>query len=373
MALLAKRDTECVPAMTLSDAQTSRLRVFPASIDVVVPSYNEEKTLPISTPSIIEFLHKVVAANNTNCQLRVILVDDGSRDMTWEVICAETRRHPEVTGLKLARNYGHQSALLAGLTQSDADVAISIDADLQDDLGAMAQMIERYREGAEIVFGVRENRSSDTLFKRATAAAFYRLMAALGVQLVHNHADYRLMSRKALLALREHDEANLFLRGLVSTMGFATQIVPYARTPRIAGETSYTVSKMMSLALTGLLAFSTAPLRLIAVVGLVSSLVSLGVALWVTSLAIFRSAYIVPGWASILLPTSLFASLQLLTAGIIGEYVGRIYLEVKRRPRFFVDRIVTGSEQVKDAAVQWSQLRAQLNRISPVAEAQRSR
>ena len=355
------------------DAQTSCLREFPASIDVVVPAHNEEKTLPISTPSIIEFLHKVVTANNPECLLRIILVDDGSRDKTWEVICAETRRHSEVTGLKLARNYGHQSALLAGLSQSDADVVISIDADLQDDLGAMAQMIERYREGAEIVFGVREDRSSDTFFKRATATAFYRLMTALGVQLVHNHADYRLMSRKALEALKEYEEANLFLRGLVSTMGFATQIVPYARTPRIAGETSYTLCKMMSLALAGLFAFSTAPLRLIAVVGIVSSLVSFTVAAWVIASASFRSAYIVPGWASILLPISLFASLQLLMAAIIGEYVGRIYLEVKRRPRFFVDRIVTGPEQARDApAVQLAQLKAQLSRVYPVAEAKRS-
>lgn len=334
--------------MTLPDAQKSRLREFPSSIDVVVPAFNEEKTLPISTPSIIEVLHDLVSSNRAECRLRVILVDDGSPDTTWEVICAETRKHPEVTGLKLARNYGHQSALLAGLNHSDADVAVSIDADLQDDLGAMARMIERYREGAEIVFGVREERSSDSFFKRATAAAFYKMMGALGVSLVHNHADYRLMSRKALLALREYEEANLFLRGLVSTMGFATQSVPYARTPRIAGKTSYTLTRMLSLALTGLLAFSTAPLRLIAVAGLISSLVSLGISVWVIALAIFRSAYIVPGWASILLPTSLFASLQLLTAGIIGEYVGRIYLEVKRRPRFFVDRIATGFEQNKE-------------------------
>jgi len=361
-------------AMTSPDALGSRLREFPSSIDVVVPAHNEEKTLPISTPSIVEFLRKAIAANRASCRLRVILVDDGSRDVTWEVICAETRRHPEVTGLKLARNYGHQSALLAGLSQSDADVAISIDADLQDDVGAMAQMIERYREGAEIVFGVRETRSSDTFFKRTTAAAFYRLMAVLGVELVHNHADYRLMSRKALQALMEYNEANLFLRGLVSSMGFATEIVSYARTPRVAGKTSYTPWKMMSLALTGLLAFSTAPLRLIVVAGLVSSLASLGVALWVIASAIFRSAYIVPGWASILLPISLFASLQMLTAGIIGEYIGRIYLEVKRRPRFYVDRIVAGSDEARETPEeQWAQLRAQLNRMSHVVERRRSR
>jgi glycosyltransferase involved in cell wall biosynthesis len=257
-------------------------------------------------------------------------------------------------GLKLARNCGHQSALLAGLNQSDAEATISIDCDLQDDVDAMGPMIDRYREGAEIVFGVRDDRSSDGLFKRATATAFYRGMAALGVELVHNHADYRLMSRKAVSAHRRYEEANLFLRGLVSTMGFATATVAYRRTPRVAGRTSYTVWKMLSLALTGLVAFSTAPLRLIALAGFVSSLVSLGVAVWVIASAIFLRAYIVPGWASILLPISLFASLQMLTAGIVGEYVGRIYLEVKRRPRYLVDCVTAEFGRRDDPSDAWS-------------------
>jgi polyisoprenyl-phosphate glycosyltransferase len=321
----------------MPDAQPARLRAFPSSIDVIAPCHDEEKTLPLSIPAIVGTLRGVIAANHACCRLRVMLVDDGSRDRTWSVICSQTRMYSEVVGLKLARNYGHQSALIAGLGQSDAEAAISIDADLQDDLGAMGPMIDHYRAGAEIVFGVRDDRSSDSLFKRATASAFYRGMAALGVPLVHNHADYRLMSRKAVSALRRYEEANLFLRGLVSTMGFATATVSYARKPRLAGRTSYTVWKMLGLGLTGLVAFSTAPLRLIAIVGFVSSLVSLGIAAWVLASAIFLRAYIVPGWASILLPISLFASLQMLTAGIVGEYVGRIYLEVKRRPRFLVD------------------------------------
>lgn len=330
--------------MTLSNAASRLQRGFPHAIDVIVPCHDEEKALPISTPAILGFLSEIIAENRAECRLRIILVDDGSRDRTWETICAQTRKHPEVTGVKLARNYGHQSALLAGMAQASADVTISIDADLQDDLTAMAEMIGRYREGADIVFGVREERSTDTLFKRMTAGAFYRFMTALGVELVHNHADYRLMSQKALQALRHYDEANLFLRGIVSTIGFETAVVSYARTPRIAGTTSYTLRKMISLALTGLLAFSTVPLRLIAIIGLISSIGSLGIAIWVMASAIFRRAYIVPGWASILLPISLLASLQLLSVGVIGEYIGRIYIEVKRRPRFLVDRIVAGSE-----------------------------
>jgi glycosyltransferase involved in cell wall biosynthesis len=247
-----------------------------------------------------------------------------------------------VVGLKLAKNYGHQNALLAGIGQSDAEVLITIDADLQDDLTAVAPMIERYREGADIVFGVREQRSTDALFKRSTAEAFYKIMNVLGVGLVHNHADYRLMSRKAVQALRQYEEANLFLRGLVSTMGFTTAVVRYTRAPRLGGETSYTLRRMIGLAVTGLLAFSTAPLRLIAVIGLISSIISLGVAVWVVGSLVFLREYVVPGWASILLPMSLFTSLQMLSAGIIGEYVGRIYLEVKRRPRYHVDQMIVG-------------------------------
>lgn len=336
--------------MTLPEASATSRRNFPASIDIVIPSYNEAATLPITAPAIIEFLQMVIASEGASCRLRLILVDDGSRDETWATICGLTREFPEVTGLKLARNYGHQNALLAGLAHANAEVTISIDADLQDDLAAMGSMIERYCEGAEIVFGVREERTADRLFKRATAVGFYRFMKAIKIDLVHNHADYRLMSRKAIEALMRHDEANLFLRGLISTMGFSTAVVTYDRAPRIAGETSYTLRKMIGLALTGLLAFSTIPLRLIAITGLIASLISLCVAFWVIASTIFNRAYIVPGWASILLPISLFASLQMLSAGIIGEYVGRIYLEVKRRPRFLVDRVESGAETSNEAA-----------------------
>jgi glycosyltransferase involved in cell wall biosynthesis len=331
--------------MTSSEGPATSRRKFPASIDIVIPCYNETATLPITAPAIIEFLQMVIASEGASCRLRLILVDDGSRDETWETICGLTREFPEVTGLKLARNYGHQNALLAGLAHSDADVTISIDADLQDDLAAMGKMIDRYRDGAEIVFGVRAERTTDSLFKRATAIGFYRFMKAIKIDLVHNHADYRLMSRKAIQALMMHDEANLFLRGLISTMGFSTTTVTYARTPRIAGETSYTLRKMIGLALTGLLAFSSIPLRLIAITGFFASLVSLGVAFWVIASTIFDRSYIVPGWASILLPISLFASLQMLSAGIIGEYVGRIYLEVKRRPRFLVDHVESAGQR----------------------------
>ena len=320
-------------------------RAFPPSIDIVVPCYDEAAALPISTRTIVEFVRLVIAKNGFgDCKLRILLVDDGSRDLTWDVICDQARRYPEVTGVRLARNYGHQNALLAGLSHAGADVVISLDADLQDDPKAMEAMVEQYRSGAEIVFGVREQRATDTVFKRATAVSFYRIMNVIGVRLIHNHADYRLMSRKALQALLRYDEINLFLRGVIPTLGFRTAIVTYARTARVAGETSYSVRKMVSLALTGLLAFSSLPLRLIAIAGLVASLTSLGVAFWVVFAALFESTHNVPGWASVLLPMSLFGSLQLLSAGIIGEYIGRIYLEVKRRPRFIIDDIIEGCQ-----------------------------
>ncbi|WP_294534563.1 glycosyltransferase [uncultured Rhodoblastus sp.] len=323
--------------------EQSPVRAFPGSIDIVVPCHNEAEALPLSTPTVIDLMRSLIARNGANdCRLRLVLVDDGSRDRTWEVIKDQARQFPEVTGIKLARNFGHQNALLGGLSRANAEVVISLDADLQDDPKAMEAMIEKYRHGAEIVFGVREERATDTVFKRSTAVGFYRIMNALGINLVHNHADYRLMSRKALRVLLEYNEVNLFLRGVVASMGFKTAIVEYARSSRVAGSTSYNIAKMLGLALTGLLSFSSLPLRMIAVAGFFASLLSLFIALWVLFSALFERQYIVPGWASLLLPISLFGSLQLLSAGIIGEYIGRIYLEVKRRPRFILDDVVDG-------------------------------
>ena len=329
--------------MIPSGSDRALLRAFPLSIDIVVPCYDEAAALPISTPTIIDFMRSAIAKNGAgDCKLRVLLVDDGSRDHTWDVICDQAQRDSEVVGIRLARNYGHQNALLAGLSHAAAVVVISLDADLQDDPKAMEAMIEQYRNGAEIVFGVRERRTTDTVLKQVTAIGFYRIMNMIGVRLIYNHADYRLMSQKALQALLRYDEVNLFLRGVVPTLGFRTAIVSYARTARVAGGSSYSLRKMVSLALTGLLSFSSLPLRLIAVAGFVASLTSLGIAFWVLFSALCEFKHNVPGWALVLLPMSLFGSLQLLSAGIIGEYIGRIYLEVKRRPRFIIDDIVEG-------------------------------
>ena len=341
------------PATIPSMSNGVLLRAFPRSIDIVIPCYDEAVALPKSTPTIIDFMRSVIAKNGAGeCNLRILLVDDGSRDHTWEVICDLARRYPEVTGLKLARNYGHQNALLAGLSHAAAVVVISLDADLQDDPKAMEAMIAQYRSGAEIVFGVREQRATDTVFKRATAIGFYRVMNLIGIRLIHNHADYRLMSQKALQALLRYDETNLFLRGVIPTLGFRTGIVKYTRRARVAGETAYSVRKMMSLAVTGLLSFSSLPLHLIAIAGVFTSLTSLAIAFWVLFSALLDSKYIAPGWASVLLPMTLFGSVQLLSVGIIGEYIGRIYLEVKRRPRFIVDVVVEGCPFEQSEAAQ---------------------
>jgi polyisoprenyl-phosphate glycosyltransferase len=330
--------------MVAPEGCQARSRQFPASIDIVIPCHNEAESLPISVERIVSYMRMLTkASNKPNSQFRVVLVDDGSSDRTWAVICAQSIAYSEVAGIKLARNYGHQHAVLAGLDNSHAEAVISLDADLQDDLTAIKPMVDRYMDGADVVLGVREDRRSDTIFKRAFAGGFYRLMAAMGIKLVDNHADFRLLSRKALMALLQHHEVNLFLRGIVTSLGFQTATVPYARARRIAGKSSYTFGRMLGLAVTGITAFSSAPLRLIALAGLLSSLVSLGVAGWVTYVALVHPEFVIPGWASLLLPISLSASLQLLSAGIIGEYVGRIYLEVKRRPRFLVDQMVEKS------------------------------
>lgn len=289
---------------------------------------------------MIEYMRSLLELSGNASRVRVVLVDDGSSDATWNVIQQLSIDYPEVVGVKLARNYGHQNALLAGLTQSAADVTISLDADLQDDLSAIEEMLQAYGNGADIVFGVRDDRSSDTFFKRQTALGYYRLMAAMGVDIVHNHADYRLMSHRAIQALLSYKEANLFLRGIVSSMGYNTAVVKYSRASRIAGETSYTLKKMLGLALTGIISFSSLPLRCIAILGVLSSLLALFMGVWVLGVVVVGAG--IPGWASVALPISLFSSLQLLSLAIVGEYVGAIYREVKGRPRYFLDKTFEG-------------------------------
>ena len=268
---------------------------------------------------------------------RVYFVDDGSTDTTWALIEAMHQTDARLSGIKLSRNRGHQNALMAGLAAAHQEAVISLDADLQDDPAVIGAMVDAWRGGAEIVLGVRTDRSSDSWFKRSTAQGFYRFMHDMGVDVVADHADYRLMGRRALAALADYPEVNLFLRALVPQLGFSVATVPYVRAERFAGESKYPLKKMIAFAFEGITSFSTRPLRLITLLGFLVSSVSFVLALWALVTAIFMRST-VPGWASTVVPIYFICGVQLLCVGIIGEYVGKIYLETKRRPRFIVDR-----------------------------------
>lgn len=308
-------------------------------IDIVVPCYNEEQVLPGTARSLLDLLGSLTGAGKISGSSRVVFVDDGSADATWRLIRTLAAADPRIAGIKLSRNRGHQTALLAGLLESGADAAISIDADLQDDIRAIPGMLDQFRDGCEIVFGVRQQRGSDSLFKRMTAGAYYWLMRRLGVDLVEQHGDFRLLSRRALDCLREYREVNLFLRGLVPQLGLRCGKVFYDRSARLAGESKYPLRRMMALALDGVTSFSAAPLRLAAALGALAFLASLGMAGWVLWIRLF-TASAVPGWASTVIPMYFLGGIQLLSIGIVGEYLARVYLEVKQRPKYFIESSV---------------------------------
>jgi glycosyltransferase involved in cell wall biosynthesis len=307
------------------------------SADIVVPCYNEEEALPLTAPKMIAFFDGLVAdPANRLSSYRLILVNDGSSDATWAQIDELARAHPTVEGVMLSRNFGHQSAMLAGLTLTDADVVITMDADLQDDIEAVRDMVAAYENGAHLALGVRSDRTSDSIGKMGSANAYYRLLSLLGIRIIENHADFRLISRTALDALLQYQEVNLFLRGLIPTLGFPVTLVPYKRQAREAGETKYTLRKMLRLAIDGITSFSIMPLRAIAVLG---ALIFLGTMLtsgYFLYTYFAHSSELVPGWASTVLPMLMLGGVQLLSIGVLGEYVGKIYLETKRRPRFIV-------------------------------------
>jgi glycosyltransferase involved in cell wall biosynthesis len=311
-------------------------------INIVVPCYNEEQVLSATARRLLDLLGSLSTAGTISGSSRVLFVDDGSTDGTWRLIRSLAEGDERVAGIKLSRNRGHQTALLAGLLASDADATISIDADLQDDVSAIPAMLEQFRDGCEVVFGVRQERGSDAWFKRVSAAAFYRLMRGLGVDLVEQHGDFRLLSRRALACLREYREVNLFLRGLVRELGFRCGKVYYKRSPRLAGETKYPLRRMLGLALDGVTSFSAAPLRLAAAVGALAFVASLVMAGWVFWIRLFSDSS-VPGWASTVIPMYFLGGIQLLTIGIVGEYLARVYLEVKQRPKYFIESTVGAS------------------------------
>ena len=305
---------------------------------IVVPCYNEQEVLPITTPKLIEQLNALVEAQLIDKESRILYVNDGSIDDTWQLIEQYTQQHPQVCGVKLAGNVGHQNALLAGLEAASerADITISIDADLQDDVAVMRDMVQKYHEGCDIVYGVRRERKTDTWFKRNSALAFYKLMRRLGVKSVYNHADYRLMSRRAVKQLLNYRERNLFLRGIVPLVGYKTDSVFYDRSERLAGESKYPLSKMINFAVNGITSFSIKPVRMVLTLGIIFTLIALGILVYV--LIAYFNGRTVSGWASLILSLWFIGGYVLIGLGIVGEYIGKIYIEVKDRPRYNIEK-----------------------------------
>ena len=303
---------------------------------LVIPCYNEEEVLPETSKRLKEKYTALMSAGKIDADSKIVFVNDGSKDRTWEMICDLHKADPVFRGVCLSRNKGHQNALMAGLmtVKSECDAAISMDADLQDDINAIDEMVDRYLEGYEVVYGVRSSRKKDTFFKRTTAQGFYKVMRAMGVETVYNHADYRLMSRRALEALSEFDEVNLFLRGIVPLVGFKSTEVTYERGERFAGESKYPLKKMLAFATEGITSMSIKPIRLITTLGFLVFLFSIGVLIY----SIIRkfTGYTVPGWAFLAVSIWALGGVQLLAIGVIGEYIGKIYLETKHRPKFIV-------------------------------------
>jgi polyisoprenyl-phosphate glycosyltransferase len=308
-------------------------------LGIVVPCYDEEQVLPEAGRRLLACLAALQKDELITPDSTVHFVDDGSRDRTWAVIQSLAAGDPRVHGIKLSRNRGHQHALVAGLFGVDADAVVSVDADLQDDVSVIAHMVRAHLGGAEIVYGARKSRATDTVFKRGSASLYYRLLRWMGVDLVHNHADFRLMGRRAVNSLREFSEVNLFLRGVVPLLGYRSATVFYDRGPRLAGISKYPLKRMMGFALDGITSFSITPLRLITAAGFLISLFSFAMVLWVMYGALVLNS-VIPGWASSVIPIYFLGGVQLISIGILGEYIGKIYLETKRRPRYFIEEVI---------------------------------
>ncbi|WP_052646778.1 glycosyltransferase family 2 protein [Paenibacillus terrae] len=309
-------------------------------LTLVIPCFNEEEVLPETISRLTVILEELVECQLISKHSKMLFVDDGSRDKTWEIIASYNQNNPFVSGLKLAKNAGHQNALLSGLMEAKetSDCVISVDADLQDDLNAIREFIIKFNEGYDIVYGVRESRSTDTFFKRSTAQGFYRVMSKMGVNIVYNHADYRLMSKRVLQELSNFKEVNLFLRGLVPLIGYKSTEVYYDRHERFAGESKYPLKKMLAFAFDGITSFSITPIRLISAVGFSM----FGISLLITVYTIISKLLgtTVWGWSSLMLSIWFIGGLQLVALGLIGEYIGKIYKEVKQRPKYIIETIL---------------------------------
>jgi len=309
-------------------------------LGIVVPCYNEEEVLPQTYSALTKVLDELISDCTIDSRSFIMFVDDGSKDSTWHLIQSFASSDAHIKGLKLAANAGHQNALFAGLMQarSLADCTISIDADLQDDTSVIRDFLREYKNGSQIVYGIRNERKTDTAFKRNSAQTFYKLMRMFGVKLRYNHADYRLMSKPALDALAEYKEGHLFLRGIVPLLGFKSSEVFYSRQERTAGTTKYPLKKMLSFAFDGITSFSSAPIKLITSFGIFALFMSL-IAIIYVLISTFRGN-IVPGWTSIMISVWVLGGLQLIAIGVVGEYIGKIFMEVKRRPRYIVEKFL---------------------------------
>ena len=313
---------------------------------MIIPCYNEEQVLPITSEMFLKELNTLVKKEKISSESKVLFVNDGSKDKTWDIITDLSQQNKHFAGISQSRNRGHQNAVLAGLMDSKdkCDITISIDCDGQDDITAMEAMVDEYLDGFEVVYGIRNKRDKDTFFKRFTAERFYKLLNAMGAEVVHNHADYRLISSRVLKELSEFKEVNLFLRGMIPLVGFKSTRVFYERHERVAGESHYPLSKMVTLAFDGITSLSVKPLRIITGLGVVVSLISFIGAIWAVMNQLTGST--VAGWASITCILCFLGGIQLICLGVIGEYIGKIYMEVKRRPRYIISER-TGEDDVR--------------------------
>ncbi len=305
---------------------------------LVVPCYNEEEVLPETARRLAEKFDNLIAGGKISSESKVVFVDDGSKDKTWEIIEGLNESSPLFRGIKLSRNKGHQNALLAGLmtAKDECDMTISIDADLQDDIDCIDAMLEKYYNGCDVVYGVRNERKTDSTFKRVTAQGFYKVMKLLGADIIYNHADYRLMSRRALNALAEFREVNLFLRGIVPLVGFKSDTVEYKRTERFAGESKYPLKKMISFALNGITSFSIKPIRMITALGII--IFSVSILMLIYFLVRHFTGNTVQGWTTLAVSVWAIGGLELLAIGVVGEYIGKIYMETKARPKYIIEK-----------------------------------
>ncbi|MBQ3890997.1 MAG: glycosyltransferase family 2 protein [Lachnospiraceae bacterium] len=309
---------------------------------IVVPCYNEEEVLKIASKALRDTLNDLIGKGKIAENSYVLFVNDGSKDKTWELIEEEHKEHPkQIFGVKLAGNVGHQYALTAGLltAMQMCDMSVSIDADLQDDVAVIEEMVDKFHEGKDIVYGVRKKRDTDTFFKRFTAQSFYKLMNIMGVKTVYNHADFRLMSQRAMVQFSEYKESNLFIRGMIPLIGYESDCVYYDRKERVAGESKYPLKKMLALAFNGISSFSVKPITMVTGLGVVIIILSILAAIY--ALISYIAGRVEPGWTSLILSIWFLGGVQLLCIGLIGQYIGKIYIEVKHRPRYNIEKILT--------------------------------